>query len=383
MEEKNKGFIYLTKPIQIILLNLNILKSGYSGSIDVFNRLNSYGDGSQLYTYFYVKNAKKHETTINILLRKYEKNKDIQKIYGSEYFSIPYTKIIYLMTTIMRDDIIYVMNIEEDIKNNKHKRVFPYFDHSHNNTIYNHIIKNVENYNNTYINQLKYFYDVYYKKNHKKMDILTNHINTILQNNVNNLLYNFDYNDEELDNIIQESNKNKNEYTNISLTNNSLYICHICLYSNCKKSDMKKHLDKQKKCTSEYSLNLSNEELYNRSLNNRFFFLFDYKNLTSEQLKDIILKFTNNMNYINYDNILNVNKNNKDQIEKDFLNKITKKDNNINNSVHKETKKIFKCTLCNKIYKSKQSLLKHLKNKSLCKNTQILNNMIKQSQVDL
>jgi hypothetical protein len=43
------------------------------------------------------------------------------------------------------------------------------------------------------------------------------------------------------------------------------------------------------------------------------------------------------------------------------------------------TSKVFDCKLCGKEYKSKQSLIKHLKNKTMCENTQLLNKMLKAS----
>lgn len=63
---------------------------------------------------------------------------------------------------------------------------------------------------------------------------------------------------------------------------NCLYICFCCLtYKSNKKSDMLKHVNKQKKCNISYELqnNLTKNELYELSLNRRFYFLFDYKGL--------------------------------------------------------------------------------------------------------
>ncbi len=166
-------------------------------------------------------------------------------------------------------------------------------------------------------------------------------------------------------------------------TPNCLFICFCCLhYKTTKKSDMLKHINKQKQCNINYQLqnNLSKDELYELSLNRRFYFLFDCKDLLFEDYLYVINHFHEKLNYIKYEDIikennqLNINNNiNNTNI---MTNDNNTNDNNNNNNNNNDKNIIFKCLKCNKKYKSKQSLIKHLKNKNMCLNNQLINNML-------
>jgi hypothetical protein len=128
------------------------------------------------------------------------------------------------------------------------------------------------------------------------------------------------------------------------------------------------------------------KKLHNSSLSNKYYFLFDYSKLIFQDYIYIINNFHENVNYINYTDIIKNNiyiKNNMNNLHNIFNEKDTTTDliNNemISDEILNEDKS-FECTLCGKKYKSKQSLLKHLQNKTLCQNTQILNNMVKMSE---
>ncbi len=185
-------------------------------------------------------------------------------------------------------------------------------------------------------------------------------------------------------------------------SNNCLYICYYCLnYKTTKRCDMVKHLEKKKKCTLTYipKKMYSFEEFSELSLNNRFYFLFDYRSLLFQDYIYIIHHFHEKINYIKYEDIVK-NKsylsnfleneiiNNdfvENEINSDFIENELKDDKSINNKkendecyvVIEDNVKLFGCMKCHKKYKSKQSLVNHLKNKSICENNQLLNSMIK------
>ncbi len=190
-------------------------------------------------------------------------------------------------------------------------------------------------------------------------------------------------------------------------TSYPLYICYYCLqYKTHKKNDMEKHLQKKKRCQLTYTPYkiFDFEEAYKLSLNNKYYFLFDYSKLTFKDYIYIINKFHETVNYINYTDIIKNDVFLQNNIT-DFISKIFNKENNqnmiikSNEIIHSNNdsnnnsnngniindniilkNNSFECKLCGKQYKSKQALLKHIKNKTLCENTQLLNNMIKKSE---
>ena len=176
---------------------------------------------------------------------------------------------------------------------------------------------------------------------------------------------------------------------------------------------MVKHLEKKKKCTLTYipKKMLTFEEFAELSLNNRFYFLFDYRSLLFQDYIFIINNFNEKINYIKYEDIVKtkpyLNSFIEDiKIENIKNNEIFKSKNKVNNTcetgeiinikeddsllpsapfwgakedsyvIIEDNIKLFGCMKCNKKYKSKQSLVNHLKNKSICENNQLLNNMI-------
>ncbi len=185
--------------------------------------------------------------------------------------------------------------------------------------------------------------------------------------------------DVEFDKEIEEKEKEDGSLINHPY----LYICHFCLqYKTNKRNDMNKHLTKMKKCQLTYIPHkmLTFETSANASLNKRFYFLFDHSKLTFQDYIYIVNHFHNPINYINYTDIIQNNpfiKNKCDDlIPKHEVNKVDKAE-----EVEDEAnEKKFSCTLCGKEYKSKQSLLKHIQNKTLCKHTQLINKMLKETE---
>ncbi len=161
-------------------------------------------------------------------------------------------------------------------------------------------------------------------------------------------------------------------------SDNSIYICFCCLkYKTNKKSDMIKHINKKKQCNISYQLqnNLTKDELYELSLNRRFYFLFDYKDLLFDDYIYVINHFHEKINYIKYEDIIKENSqpNNTNNISNIILEELN------NNITTNKENKIFECIKCNKRYKYKKDLINHLKNKkNICYNNQLINNMIKE-----
>ncbi len=438
-----KGFIYLVQPFQFVFSNLHIYKPGYTEEKDVYTRINTYGEGSQVYTYFCVKNAKYYENIIHQILRKYEKSIDIQQIYGKEYYTIPYQHIIYMMRKIIGDDIIYEMDIEKDNLEKKYHKLFPYFDKDHNTSIYNRIMKKVSTYESTYSNQIEHFYHTYCNHSYKKRDVLIQHVKNTYQHKIENKMYNYIYEYDELDIYINEwFLKNQIvEYDVNSMStvlNSCVYICHCCLYRTSKRSDMIKHVNKKKSCKLLYIPHkiLSLEEFNQLSLKRRFFIMFDYTKLRDKDYAYIINHFCNDANFIKYTDIYKnppltnhiVNNFLHIQINIDtfgtfLLTSGESKDDNLsyfsdfsddnfsyeslsdlsdgnfsdgdttfcssfNDKVLKEEQKVeekpikkFNCLLCGSVYKKKQTLIQHLKNKKICENRQLYNKMMNENKI--
>ncbi len=171
-------------------------------------------------------------------------------------------------------------------------------------------------------------------------------------------------------------------------SNNCLYICYCCLnYKTTKKSDMIKHINKKKRCVLTYipKKMLTFDEFSELSLNNRFYFLFDYRSLLFQDFIFIINNYHEKINYIKYEDIVKTKSYLNEFIEKEDKKEIIEKELNIKDDLNKTDEsyvifengiKLFGCMKCNKKYKYKKDLVHHLKNKSICENNQLLNNMI-------
>ncbi len=175
----------------------------------------------------------------------------------------------------------------------------------------------------------------------------------------------------------------------IKFTNNCYHICYFCLnYKSTRKGDLEKHLNKNKKCQLTYIPveMMDFEKAAQLSLNNRYFFLFDHSKLLFNDYIYIVNNFREPLNYIKYEDVINSNvylKNNIEKIKNENKKEEiiqNKKEEYKNEEEEKETK-IFKCTRCEKEYTSKQNLLIHLKNKKMCENNQLLNKMLKESEL--
>jgi hypothetical protein len=176
--------------------------------------------------------------------------------------------------------------------------------------------------------------------------------------------------------------------------NNSGYICHRCFYISFTKNDMYKHCNKKNICKASYNCLFSDEEYKKLSLNNRYIFTeFDEEskktiyNLSVNQLIFLVTKFNNELNIIENHNLLTnevLSKQNITQInniKEDIIS--DEKDEDIQNIINEDDYIIyidgirhFKCILCGSIYKRKDSLQKHLKNKLNCENKLLFNNLL-------
>jgi hypothetical protein len=160
------------------------------------------------------------------------------------------------------------------------------------------------------------------------------------------------------------------------MNKNIFHICNHCVdYKTIYKSDMKKHLTKKNKCKS-YSEKYTFEEAFDISMCRTYTFLFNTDNLSIKDYAFIIYNYTNINNYINEDFTNNdlIIKNN--ELICDNLIKYTNKSENENNT---DNKPKFICPNCNKEYTSKQNLLKHYDNKSLCIQNQKYNAILQQA----
>ncbi len=152
---------------------------------------------------------------------------------------------------------------------------------------------------------------------------------------------------------------------------NTFYICNYCTdYKTIYKSDMKKHLTKKNKCKA-YSEKYSFEEAYNISMCKRYTFSFNIDQLNKKDFAFIVYNYTNiynkiNENFTNSELIIQNNKeiiNNEEEIDNETI----------------KNKQKFICPNCNKEYSSKQNLVKHSQNKSLCEYNQKYNKILNQS----
>jgi hypothetical protein len=179
----------------------------------------------------------------------------------------------------------------------------------------------------------------------------------------------------------------------IKFTNNCYHICYFCLnYKSTRKGDLEKHLNKNKKCQLTYIPveMMDFEKAAQLSLNNRYFFLFDHSKLLFNDYIYIVNNFREPLNYIKYEDVINSNVYLKNNIEKiknenkkqEIIQNVKGEDKNeVGDDEEEKEAKVFKCTRCEKEYTSKQNLLIHLKNKKMCENNQLLNKMLKESEL--
>ncbi len=174
--------------------------------------------------------------------------------------------------------------------------------------------------------------------------------------------------DQNTDNVKEDV---KEEYINTANTiNRTFYICNYCVdYKTLYKSDMKKHLTKKYKCKP-FSEKYTFEKAYDISMCRTYNLKFNCDHLDKKDFAFIV------HNYINIHN----------QVEEDFTNTSLIKANNENNTIEcikkeKNTKleKSFVCPDCNKSFTSKQNLIKHADNKSLCEYNQKYNAIIEKA----
>ncbi len=449
--KNTEGYLYLVWVREFAKSGQILIKFGYTEEENVFKRIDKYGYGSELITYFYVKNPLDMEKKMIKIFKNMNNNTNIFKYFGKEYFSIKPLIMINEIKKNIGNNIIREMNIDEDIKNKRHLKLSLYYDENINTEIFNYV--NDYFYINNYETRVKNFYFNYVKKLYNNIyhDVLLFHniyyFNNFNKNNFNknivadelieDLKYEFgnELNDELNDKInkinddvylnsvpnkflikkneesddvkeedveedvkeedvkeedvkeedVEEDIKEEDVEEDIKEEdikeedikeedvkeedvkeedvkkedNKPIYICHHCLaYSSVLKSDMVRHLNRINKCVSnsEYTFDEANKI----SQCKRFIFNININEINKNDIKLIITKFKNPINYINenwkkLENTTNTEKDNR---------KKCKVDNNI-----------FKCFDCKKIFSSKQNLIIHSKNKKTC-NKNILYNQI-------
>ncbi len=388
------GYIYLIKPQLFSLSNIDINKAGMSQQY-IYLRLNKYGFGSELYTYFYVKNVRKNEKDIIKLLTNNKKNnKNIQKMYGNEYFLMDYKYMLEIIKNVIQNDIIFEMNINQDIQNYKHNKIFVYYDKEMNSEIYDKVKLEVGDYQNNYLNRLKYFYNIYAKDVYPDTTDLINTIDFInFSNNIpkinNEIISNEIVSNEAVSNEVVLNEVVSNEVVSNEVVSNEavsnevieyvsnqniqgIYICHYCLYYVTKnKSDMVKHYKKKKRCE-QNNLKKTYNECEILSTSKKYIFNIDYKQLNINDILYIVTKYNEKVNYIKNDYKKNKNVI-KNKIEIKNTNKINKNKNHILDNFLVNDK--YECIRCLSKFITRQGLERHLES-NICKKKQKLNKLL-------
>ncbi len=161
------------------------------------------------------------------------------------------------------------------------------------------------------------------------------------------------------------------------------HICHYCCnYITPYKKNIIYHFSKKKKCSC-LTL-LSHENAKDLSILKKFIINFDTSTLTKDDILYIVNKYSGILNIINKDfKKSNQIKNNevKNEIIESTENTITidenkRKDILYEKCYNKELNKYI-CPDCNSEYTTKQNLIKHFENLSLCKQRQLINEKLK------
>ncbi len=412
-------YIYFIRLNGFILSNQNIFKIGRCDNF--YQRLNQYISLSEVYVIYRVKKSIQLE---NIIKKVFNIKFINEEIYGNEYFfGNPLEMIKEIDNIINTYEIVDKIDLFDIFINKKLSRHIIYNTPTFNSNIYNYI-KNYCNTNNIINNTAMEYQHFYYKHFLQKKSIskkninylnnieLENYYNDIYNKNLNKKTNKKETNEEELNEEVnnEELNEESNEEVNNQEVNekksnkkeiddkineevnqevnqeinqeineeksnkkeiddNTFYICHHCIkYKSIYKSDVKKHLNKKSKCKSYIENNLFKDS-FDKSIGKSYTFLFNTNNLDINDYIFIIDKYTNINNIINKDF-----KNNELILENNERNceNIIKIKSKINDNI----KAKFNCPDCNKEYTSKQNLLKHHENKSLCKQNQIYNLII-------
>ncbi len=196
--------------------------------------------------------------------------------------------------------------------------------------------------------------------------------------------------------------------------NNSCFICHKCLKPFFYKNDLQRHLNKKEICESKYNCLLSINDIINKSINKRFYFInsITINDLEKYHLISLVNNYHDKLNIIGNLSELN-NKNNlittvnnlvNNSINNTDNNLINNTDNNLVNCLINEAnqiinpnnksksiddfiividgKKKYKCLDCNSVYKRRENFLEHLDNKELCEKRKKINNLLNKSEIN-
>lgn len=348
--KKNKvGIFYLIYPYEFANKNLEIYKAGVHENLNFkkwYNRFNNYDYGSEIIIYFKINDLYENENKV----KKFFVSSNIKYNKGLEYFTGNLQTIYLQIYDIIKDDIIETYDLDNDIINNRFRKINIYYDDFFN-TKYLHYIKNkFDNDNN--------IFDYSFRSANIRF-IIHDYKNEIIKNR-----------EEMMENNKIENNE-EDEKEMFKEDENIYYICHHCLtYKSQKKHDMKRHLERQKICNARNIISF--DEASKLSLSKKFIFDFDTINL---QLNDYLYITTNYVESINYihknfyvKSILSlINNNNK------ITNKRNKKKDAFYYTYFNEEKGKFICPDCLSEYLSKQNMQNHLTNEKICKEKQEAN----------
>ncbi len=164
------------------------------------------------------------------------------------------------------------------------------------------------------------------------------------------------------------------------------HICHYCCnYITPYKKNIIYHFSKKKKCSC-LTL-LSHENAKDLSILKKFIINFDISSLTKDDILYIVNKYSGSLNIINKDfKKSNQIKNN--EVKKEINESIEPTENTITIDENKRKDILYEkcynkelnkyiCPDCNSEYTTKQNLIKHFENLSLCKQRQLINEKLK------
>ncbi len=278
--KKNQiGIFYLIYPQEYAIAEVDVYKFGVHQNLTFktsYNRFNKYKGGSEIIIYYKIENLYENENKIKEFIIK----ENIKYSIGNEYFKGNLKEIHDKIYEIIKDDIINVSNLDEDILNDKFRKINIYFD-EHFNKKYLNYIKNKFNETNI-INNYNY-------RNSNMRYLINDYKYKLLEYKNYFNQYIIDKNDNKIE-ILENIKNNLLKY---------LYICHHCIiYKTYNLCDMIQHFEKNNKCKCLTGLSYEDANLMSRR---KYLFTFDNTILNNDDYNFIISTFDNNINIINSD----------------------------------------------------------------------------------
>jgi hypothetical protein len=146
-----EGIFYILQPYLLAYYNTNIYKYGVSKNInDPTCRISDYPKGSEIIVYFKVKNPFLYENRVGRLLNNYRNEHTLN--IGYEYLDCELNILIKEIYNIIKDGIIELYNIHNDLLNKRLNKINIYFSEKINSRYYDYIINLKENKNKIIVN---------------------------------------------------------------------------------------------------------------------------------------------------------------------------------------------------------------------------------------